>query len=418
MLWVSAVGVLGLVQALLLLLFAWEHRRYHLRRRRAPADDGPQPAVRLVVPCRGVDPQMHENLRALFELDYRQLELCFAVESHRDQAVKVIHDLRHEFPSRICEIVVAGVARDCGQKVHNLMAATRLERGECEILAFVDSDARPHRDWLARLVGRLDSGKHAIATGYRWYAPADSGWANRLLSAINNTVVGVMGPHGFNLVWGGAWAIRAETFDQLGLPEAWNGSLSDDLIVSRLLRASELSLAYEPHALVISPATFTFASAAEFLRRQFLVVRNYAPQWWHFGFWSGLASLTVFWGLAVTTAVIAASHGRWWIPASFLVGIYLLGACRWSWCMSSIRPFVRVPDALFSAVGRVNVWAWPVVSLAVWLAMASAAVGKTIVWRGIHYSMDAPNRTRVLNRGDEPPVIPPDCPASTRRAAA
>src|SRR4029077_16188082 len=143
-----------------------------------------------------------------------------------------------------CRIVMAGLAHDCGQKVHNLMRAVQSildeRQGPPDVLAFVDSDACPHTEWLARLVDRLTGGKHAVATGYRWYVPAMQGWANRLLSAINNTVIDVMGPHGFNLVWGGAWAIRTDAFKKLGLPDAWKGSLSDDLVVSRLVHEAGL----------------------------------------------------------------------------------------------------------------------------------------------------------------------------------
>jgi hypothetical protein len=45
-----------------------------------------------------------------------------------------------------------------------------------------------------------------------------------------------------------------------------------------------------------------------------------------------------------------------------------------------------------------NSWGWPLVALATWLLVASAAVGKQITWRGITYSMDGPNATRVLAR--------------------
>ena len=52
------------------------------------------------------------------------------------------------------------------------------ERINCpgpDVLAFVDSDACPHVDWLGRLVERIASGKNAVATGYRWYVPTDAG---------------------------------------------------------------------------------------------------------------------------------------------------------------------------------------------------------------------------------------------------
>jgi hypothetical protein len=59
-------------------------------------------------------------------------------------------------------------------------------------------------------------------------------------------------------------------------------------------------------------------------------------------------------------------------------------------------------------VARLNVWLWPLVGLATWCAVASAAWGKTIVWRGIHYSMDSANSTRVLHHaGQTPPASAP-----------
>src|SRR5262249_19193447 len=153
---------------------------------------------------------------------------------------------------------IAGAAQGCGQKVHNLTCAARsmlhdhARSLEPDVLAFVDSDAAPDPDWLARLVERLVGGKQAIATGYPWYVAMNGGWAGGLFAAIDNTVIAVMGPRGFNLVWGGSWAVRTATFRGLGLPGAWKGALSDDLVVSKLVRDANLRVAYEPHCLVRS----------------------------------------------------------------------------------------------------------------------------------------------------------------------
>ncbi len=403
MLWVMIAGAFALFQGSLLLLFAWEQARYHRGRAVSPLPTGDFPAVRLIVPCRGVDPQMEDNLRALFELRYPRLEFCFVVETLRDSAVEIIRRLQSS--TRVdCRIVEAGLAVDTGQKVHNLIAACRLPRGDRDVLAFVDSDARPHPDWLSRLTQRLAGLKYAVVTGYRWYEPVHGDWPSRLVSAINNIVIGLLGPHGFNLVWGGAWAIRGEVFDQLGLPDAWRGSLSDDLIISRLVRKANLRVAYEPHALVTSPAVFTWNSGGEFLRRQFLVVRNYVPRWWHFGFWGGLFGQLTLWGLATAAVVGVGASSNHGIPALLSGVVYLLGVCRWGLSLSAVRPFIRVSDASFRSVSRINIWAWPLVSLATWGALLSAAFGRTIVWRGIRYSMDAPNRTRILNREPTPEV--------------
>jgi ceramide glucosyltransferase len=422
--WVIVAATFSLFQGALMLLFAWEQRRFLRSRAAAPLPEGNFPPVRLIVPCRGIDPQMEANLEALFDLDYPDLELCFTLESLRDPAGEMIQRLKHQSPHGV-RLVEAGLAHDRGQKVHNLMAACRESRGDREIYAFVDSDARPHREWLKRLVDRLENRKVAAVTGYRWYSPPAGNWSGRVISALNNVVLGMLGPHGFNLAWGGAWAIRYETFRQIGLPQAWSGSLSDDIIVSRQLRQHRLRLAYEPFALVVSPAVFTWGGVGEFLRRQFLVVRNYTPAWWRLAFWGGGLAQVAFWSLATATLSQAVSGGAASLSGTLVLITYLLGVIRWHWVLGSSRPFIRSNHAEYDFVARLNAWLWPVVGLGTWLAVASAAWGKTIVWRGIRYSMDSPNSTRVLHHDGRPavgspstaPNVAPDLAPATTRVA-
>src|SRR5690349_3130022 len=116
-----ALCVAGLVQSVLMLLHAWEHRRYHRSRLLADRETNPSPRVTLFVPCKGMDPGMEANLRALFEQRYGALELCFLVESERDPAAAVVRRLEFQHPHVHCRLVFTGIAEDCGQKVHNLM---------------------------------------------------------------------------------------------------------------------------------------------------------------------------------------------------------------------------------------------------------------------------------------------------------
>lgn len=389
---------IGLGQSVLLLLHAWEHRRYHRSRLVADVYTGPQPRVSLFVPCKGVEPGMEANLRALFEQRYPGFELCFLVESEGDPVVAIMRRLEYQYPHVSCRFVFTGIAVDCGQKVHNLIRGTQAVPSETQVLAFVDSDARPHPHWLSRLVDRLRGGKFAVATGYRWYVPVRPTLANHLLSAINNTIANLMGPHGYNLVWGGAWAVRMETFRQLGLPAAWKGSLSDDLVVSRLIHEAKLKVAYEPHCLVRSSADFTWAKLAEFVRRQYLVARVYAPTWWRFAALSaGMTNLIVF-GLAGSALWWALHGGPWKLPAVSLLACYLITALRAMISARAVRPFVDVTNQRYSRVARINIWAWPLVALVSGLGLAASAVGRTLVWRGIRYRLESPSRTEILER--------------------
>ncbi len=420
---------IGLAQAGLMLVHAFEHRRFYRRRLAARLKPASDLRVTLIAPCKGIDADLRSNLLALFWQRYPNYDICFVVESEQDPAVAVIRDLERENRQVRCRLVVAGKASGCGQKVHNLMCAAREVLKSCgrtmqlevartgdspplpppceggektspsvvpDILAFVDSDACPHVDWLARLIERIVSGKNAVATGYRWYVPQTPAFANRLLSAINNTIIGLTGPHGFNLVWGGAWAIRVEKFRELGLPDAWAGSLSDDLVVSRLLREARMRVAFEPHCLVKSPADVNIRSLSEFLRRQFRVVHVYAPIWWNFAFWSGLATNGCLWGTLAIATAFALTRGPWALPLLAGLAYYLAGVCRAELAARAVRPFLSVADEDYDRVARLNVWGWPLVSLATWLGIVSAAAGRTIVWRGIAYRMDSQNHTTIF----------------------
>jgi ceramide glucosyltransferase len=399
----ALLGGICLAQALVMLLHAWEHRRFYRRRRSLPLQGNFTERVALIAPCKGIDANFRGNLLALFRQWYPQYELCFVVESADDPAVPVIERLARENREVYCRIVTAGLAKNCGQKVHNLMCAARevlADTGAApDILAFVDSDACPHSEWLARLVERLSSGKHVVSTGYRWYVPASRSWANRLLSAINNTIINLTGPHGFNLAWGGAWAIRTAEFKQLGLPDAWGGSLSDDLVVSGLVHGAGLKVGYEPHCLVTSTADFNWRSCCEFLRRQFVVARVYAPRWWHFGFWSGLATQLCFWGTLACACQFAATNGPWAVPLTIGLLTYTLGVCRTNVAAVVVRPFVNAAGADYRWIARWNVWGWPLVGLATWLALASSIGTRTITWRGIRYRLDSPRQTTILRSG-------------------
>ncbi|NIP87456.1 MAG: glycosyltransferase, partial [Planctomycetales bacterium] len=178
------VVALGWLYAILLGCQAWESRRFARGRQQLPLPDENCRRVALYVPCKGYDLQLADNLKALFKQDYANYELVFVVESDRDAACATIHDLMARRPDVPARLVVAGQSTDSGQKVHNLLVATAEVPERVQILAFADSDARPHPAWLSRLVSGLDKDGVGATTGYRWLFPLRNRLANFLLYSI------------------------------------------------------------------------------------------------------------------------------------------------------------------------------------------------------------------------------------------
>ncbi len=131
---------------------AYEFRRYALSRLRHPQCRPCGGRAAVIVACRGLDQGLGENLRSLFQQDYDDYSLILVVDHADDPACRPIQQLCQAYPQRGARLIVAGPAQTCGQKVHNLTAATAAVPDDVEYLAFVDSDTRTGRSWLRHLV--------------------------------------------------------------------------------------------------------------------------------------------------------------------------------------------------------------------------------------------------------------------------
>jgi hypothetical protein len=170
-------------------------------------------------------------------------------------------------------MLIAGTCTDSGQKVHNLCCATAQLPDDVKVLAFFDADTQPSADALSRLVDRACGREFQVATGYRWFVPRRPSLSNLTLASVNAAVAGLLNHQGWNLVWGGAWAIERELFAKTALMDAWRGTLSDDLVASRAMRLAGVRIAFEPGCMLASPIDVSWREAVRFLRRQFLIGR-------------------------------------------------------------------------------------------------------------------------------------------------
>ncbi|HEX3726351.1 MAG TPA: glycosyltransferase [Pirellulales bacterium] len=372
-----------------------EHWRYVRGRVRGAKRYAWDPHLAVFVPCKGTDEDLETNLRPLFEQDHADYELVFVVESEGDAAFGEIDRLIAQYPHIAAKIVVAGVTTAEGQKVHNLLAATRELNPRTDALVFVDADVRPAPDWLDQLTERLDH--CAAATGYRWFVPKRPSLANHLLSSINASMVPFMFPGRHNKVWGGSWAVRRDVFEEMKLRDAWRGTLSDDLVAGHVLAQSKARIAMEPTCIVPSPVDVDMRAMFSFIRRQYLIGRVYAPRLWMIAFAHALLSQLFLWGSAVAAAWGLASGAAWtWQPLTATVTFYGLHVVRGVLRQRAARHFPISECKELAAWRRFDIWCWPLAALAAFSGLISSALGGRIVWRGICYEMGRGGQIRRI----------------------
>lgn len=366
-----------------------------------PADFTPFASV--IMPLRGVDQGLSENVVAIFTQDYPAFEIIFVVDRNDDPAVPIVENARRSFTAEAgpaMQIVVAGAAAGRGQKVHNLSFAIQQAHRDSEVFVFVDSDARPRNDWLRSLVAPLTNEQVGATTGYRWFIPARGGFAAHLLSVWNAAIASALGSDGMkNFCWGGSTAIRRPTFEACRVGDYWRGTVSDDFAMTRAVHDANLPIKFVPRCLTATFEDRTFGELLEFTTRQLKITRAYASHLWRSVFIGSVIFVVTFFGGLLLVGTRAAL-GRSFAPAAFcLLLIALMGAMKSHLRLRAVAAIITEPKASSRKSTVAHITLWPFASALYLYNSIAAAVSPRISWRGIIYELKSPNETVII----EPP---------------
>jgi ceramide glucosyltransferase len=369
-----------------------------LAQRRAGSHSGfYAPRVALICPVKGADPGLEQNASALASFDYPDYEIFFAMASAEDPARKIIERVTAGSKHKT-HIVIAGRPNDCGEKVNNLRAGIQKATDGFDVYVFADSDGRPGRSWLSRLVAPLaDSGLGAVTT-FRWLFPQVGGFWSALASAWNAPAATYLGEHKRNFCWGGGTAIRRERFEQSNVLEFWNGSVSDDFSLTHALRQSGLPILFAPECIVPTLFDCNAAGLLEFTNRQIIITRVYESRLWMLG---GLAH-------ALYCGAVLAGLGLFF--SNLMTGataVHLLLLALVPVVLSMARGVLRLAAIMevlpeWKAKLLADGWIWTfLAALAPFLGLWNSLVAlftRRIRWRGIRYELRSPGQTRILMR--------------------
>jgi cellulose synthase/poly-beta-1,6-N-acetylglucosamine synthase-like glycosyltransferase len=355
------------------------------------------PRTAVLCPCRGIEPGLERNLVSLCEFDHQNYEVFFVLASDSDPAHSIVK--RVATTSRVkAQVVIAGAPQNCSEKVNNLRVAIDQLPEEFEVLVFADSDGRPGKSWLHRLVAPLTDSRIGATTTMRWFVPNNNGLATALLAAWNASVVTMLGPHNKNFCWGGGTAIRRTIYEQIGMPEAWQTSFSDDFSLTAMIEHSRRQIVFLPECLTPSFVQTDFPGLLEFTSRQLRITRVYRKNMWATAFATHvLYCMTLVLGLWVALNLTFESRPAFQITTVLILPL-LLAAIR-----GAIR-VIGVTEALPALRAQIMSQSWIYILLAIPLPFlyvvnfCSSLVGRKLRWRGIEYELISPEQTRVLTR--------------------
>jgi ceramide glucosyltransferase len=365
-------------------------------RRRLLTDPGfTAPRAAVLCPCKGMEAGLERNLVSLTEFDYQNYEIFFILATESDPAYSVVKRVAANSKPK-AHVVIAGKPESCGEKVNNLRAAIEQLPEEFELLVFTDSDGRPGRSWLQRIVAPLSDARVGATTTMRWFIPNNNGFATALLAAWNAPIVTMLSEKGKNFCWGGGTAIRRSVFDQIDVLEFWKGAVSDDYSMTRALEHAGRTVLFVPECLTVSFVETDFEGLLEFTNRQILITRVYAEKLWTRGAATHLLyCLTILLGIFATLSDVFASRPAFHLITLLFLPI-LLAAIRGGLrlvAITEILPYYRSQIMGQAWIYLVLPAVLPFLFLANFL---HSLFTRKIRWRGVQYEIISPQQTHIL----------------------
>lgn len=364
---------------LLCLWSAWRFLRGRNARRRSGAAET-LPAVSILKPLKGTDPNIYQSFRSHCLQDYPEFEIIFGISNPDDPAAAPVQQLQQEFPDRTIRLVICPEKLGPNVKVGNLEQMVRL--AQYDHLIVNDSDILVERDYLQKVISPLlDPNVGMVTCLYRGIAEPTLGSQLESLGISTDFCAGVLAAQqlegGLHFGLGSTLVFRRVDLDRIGGFRSIVDYLADDYELGR--RLSDLGLKVLLSDVVVETHLPAY-DLRGFLSHQMRWARGVRDA--RLGGYIGLVS----------------TFGIFWSLLDFI----LAHAAPWSWAV--LAGVVLLRSAVALVVGKSilhdrqvfsRVWQLPVrdlIAVGVWLA---SFLGHTVVWRGEKFELKGGRLIRI-----------------------
>jgi ceramide glucosyltransferase len=373
------VGAAGLVTSTgylaLVLIAAVRFRRLH----RATSPLVAFPAVTLLKPVCGMEPDLEEHLSSFFEQQYPSYEIIFGARRDDDPALEVASRLSALYPSVPVKIVISGEPWLPNAKVCSLVKM--YERASHDYLIVSDSDVKVGPNYIAEVVQPLLNPHNGLVTCLYRGLPTGGLWSR--LEALGMSVEMTAGAivanllEGMKFALGPTMALRRDALEAIGGFEPLAEYCSDDYVLGRDIADNGRQVVMSRHVI-----------------DHVVINRKFAYSMQHQIRWMKSTRCSRRAGHAGTALTFAMPFGMIGLIGAFGLHLWLLGAGLFVAAylnrvlLSLVAGWgvVRDPLALRSA------WLYPLLDLMGFGFWCASYAGRTIVWRGDRYRLEGCGR--------------------------
>ncbi len=222
-------------------------------------DHMPLKKALVILPIRGVDYGLSENLEAIKNQEGTTFDLIAVVDSEDDPSVPYLR------AANIGYIIANASCTGCSGKVRAIYSALVSMEGY-DYYVVADSDIRPGREWLSNLLAPLSDQEVGVSTTFPIFMPEGGFWSKMKMfwGLVGQSM---MESKLTRFVWGGSMAFRSEMLDEESL-SLFAGSVSDDIAILRIMKSKGLKIAYVEDARPNIYSNENFRAFLEWSNRQ------------------------------------------------------------------------------------------------------------------------------------------------------
>ena len=213
----------------------------------------------VIVPCRGMDYSLEDNLRRLLRQDYRNFEIIAVVDSSDDPAVKYLKSTGMGY------IISDFDCRNCSGKVKAISTAVQHFQ-DFDVYVIADSDITVEKTWLSRLMSPFAQQDVGISTTFPYFLPVGGFWSKVKL-VWGFVGLGMMESKLTRFGWGGSLAFRKSIISGDNF-KFFSEFVSDDIALTKLCKKEGKGIAYVANSRPIINSPDDFRTFMEWSNRQ------------------------------------------------------------------------------------------------------------------------------------------------------
>ncbi len=391
-----AVLLLIVIEILALALnfyFVWSlvfYHKFYYRRRLLPTfDDDFDPSIAILMPCKGIGRHFRRNVTSILRADLSNCNIYFIVESHEDPAYCVLGELTEG--KDLAHVVIAGHSERNGQKNHNLLKGIEASGQRDDIYVFLDADISFSRDWIKDLVRPLSNPRVTVATGFRLLSSSRATLGEQVHTLMVACQWAWLNCFAFRGIWGGSSAIRRQDFESFGVGRAWEDTVVDDMVLSRIIRQNRGTVVVVPECIARTDETIhTVTDAFEWFKRQAAFLKYYLRPMWRTGVLLYMCTALNFVSLPCLLVYYSVHPGENVGLVMQSVGLFCFCSMLWT-LLAGILAGTEHNRLLSFVLSPAHI----AVTL---LAGLSSGFSSTIRWSGVDYTVDRKGKVKAIRR--------------------